>query len=302
MIVIALNEFFLEIVDGIAEDGHDDVYTVPVTEHESIADILKKLDASGINIETLSFKGSAMPKSVMLKSIGITHDAAVRREDSQQARFRLLSRLDIRIEDHDCDLVYRMRVPAHWKISDVYSAYLVETHREKRRKFSIKFPDSRGSSEAKELDPRLTLYECGIGNGDVLNYQVAPYEITVFENARDGGGEGTQVEVYDNWTLNDVREEYSRRIETPLMEGDGQKFLCDERQLEEEKPLWKLRIREGEQLVIERTLDAKPMVYICGECGREVELRPTDDVKCRVCFHAVVFKRRTGRICQYNCR
>ncbi|XP_037957446.1 DNA-directed RNA polymerases I, II, and III subunit rpabc4-like [Teleopsis dalmanni] len=39
--------------------------------------------------------------------------------------------------------------------------------------------------------------------------------------------------------------------------------------------------------------ELKPTVlYICGICGSDVELRPTDPVRCRECGYRVLYKKR----------
>lgn len=165
--------------------------------------------------------------------------------------------------------------------------------------------------------PSATLGEVEVGNGTTLEYSVGSYEILVFDSlataaakkrggsgAGEGGGGGgvepTRVSVYDHWTLAEVRDEYSQQSGQPVL--DSEKFLTDERQLEEGVPLWKLRIRVGEQLVIERLVDDVAVDYICGDCGVTVPLKAADEVKCRKCFHPILFKKRTGRVCQFNCR
>ena len=106
--------------------------------------------------------------------------------------------------------------------------------------------------------------------------------------------------VYDQWTLNDVKKAYSKLTKKPFMEKE--KFLSQERELEDNVPLWKLRMRDNEKLIIEREQQEVKVVYICCECGSRVDLRRFDSVQCRQCFHGAVYKQRTTRVCQYSCR
>nr|CAH7751755.1 unnamed protein product [Callosobruchus chinensis] len=38
-----------------------------------------------------------------------------------------------------------------------------------------------------------------------------------------------------------------------------------------------------------------PMVYICGECHNENEIRPRDPIRCRECGYRIMYKKRTKR-------
>ncbi|KAI6203973.1 hypothetical protein M3Y94_00619000 [Aphelenchoides besseyi] len=35
------------------------------------------------------------------------------------------------------------------------------------------------------------------------------------------------------------------------------------------------------------------MIYICGECNGENEIRTKDQIRCRECGHRVLYKKRT---------
>merc|ERR1711997_91231 len=109
-----------------------------------------------------------------------------------------------------------------------------------------------------------------------------------------------EIQVLDNQTIQEIQNEYARLTRKPFMKND--KLLSNERQLEEDIPLYKLRIKDNEPLIIEREQQQKPAQYICAECGAIVSLRPYDAVQCRECFMNVVYKKRTMRVCQYNCR
>lgn len=38
-----------------------------------------------------------------------------------------------------------------------------------------------------------------------------------------------------------------------------------------------------------------PMVYICGECHGENEIRPRDPIRCTHCGYRILYKKRTKR-------
>eukprot|EP00450_Noctiluca_scintillans_P039365 CAMPEP_0194478618 /NCGR_PEP_ID=MMETSP0253-20130528/2004_1 /TAXON_ID=2966 /ORGANISM="Noctiluca scintillans" /LENGTH=65 /DNA_ID=CAMNT_0039317731 /DNA_START=66 /DNA_END=263 /DNA_ORIENTATION=+ len=42
------------------------------------------------------------------------------------------------------------------------------------------------------------------------------------------------------------------------------------------------------------------VTYICGNCGCDVELKPTDAVRCRECGHRVLFKKRCAKPMQFQ--
>merc|ERR1712176_419417 len=95
-----------------------------------------------------------------------------------------------------------------------------------------------------------------------------------------------EIEVMDNQTIMEIQEYYARLTRKPFMKND--KLLSNERQLEFNVPLFKLRLKDMEPLIIEREQQQKPAEYICAECGAIVSLRPYDAVQCRECFMSYV--------------
>ncbi|ENN72310.1 DNA-directed RNA polymerases I, II, and III subunit RPABC4 [Dendroctonus ponderosae] len=45
-----------------------------------------------------------------------------------------------------------------------------------------------------------------------------------------------------------------------------------------------------------------PMVYICGECHSENEIRPRDPIRCRECGYRIMYKKRTKRLVVFDAR
>ncbi|CAI8056053.1 DNA-directed RNA polymerases I, II, and III subunit RPABC4 [Geodia barretti] len=43
------------------------------------------------------------------------------------------------------------------------------------------------------------------------------------------------------------------------------------------------------------TSTKQPMIYICGECHGENEIRPRDPIRCRECGYRIMYKKRTKR-------
>lgn len=46
----------------------------------------------------------------------------------------------------------------------------------------------------------------------------------------------------------------------------------------------------------------RAMVYICGECHHENEMRPRDPIRCRECGCRIMYKKRTKRMVVFDCR
>ncbi|OAD58911.1 DNA-directed RNA polymerases I, II, and III subunit RPABC4 [Eufriesea mexicana] len=44
------------------------------------------------------------------------------------------------------------------------------------------------------------------------------------------------------------------------------------------------------------------MVYICGECHYDNEIRPRDPIRCRECGYRIMYKRRTKRLVVFDAR
>ncbi|KAL7074170.1 hypothetical protein ACQ4LE_006672 [Meloidogyne hapla] len=44
------------------------------------------------------------------------------------------------------------------------------------------------------------------------------------------------------------------------------------------------------------------VVYICGDCHRENEIRPKDPIRCRECGYRILYKKRTRKMMVYDAR
>uniref|UniRef100_A0AAY4EGI4 DNA-directed RNA polymerases I, II, and III subunit RPABC4 n=1 Tax=Denticeps clupeoides TaxID=299321 RepID=A0AAY4EGI4_9TELE len=40
----------------------------------------------------------------------------------------------------------------------------------------------------------------------------------------------------------------------------------------------------------------QPMIYICGECHTENEIKARDPIRCRECGYRIMYKKRTKRL------
>ncbi|GFU16928.1 DNA-directed RNA polymerases I, II, and III subunit RPABC4 [Trichonephila clavipes] len=45
-----------------------------------------------------------------------------------------------------------------------------------------------------------------------------------------------------------------------------------------------------------------PMIYICGECHHENEIKPKDPIRCRECGYRIMYKKRTKRLVVFDAR
>uniref|UniRef100_A0A915BHA3 DNA-directed RNA polymerases I, II, and III subunit RPABC4 n=1 Tax=Parascaris univalens TaxID=6257 RepID=A0A915BHA3_PARUN len=44
------------------------------------------------------------------------------------------------------------------------------------------------------------------------------------------------------------------------------------------------------------------MIYICGECHSENEIRPKDAIRCRDCGYRILYKKRCRKLMVYDAR
>lgn len=44
------------------------------------------------------------------------------------------------------------------------------------------------------------------------------------------------------------------------------------------------------------------MLYICGECHSENEIRPKDPIRCRECGYRILYKKRCRKLMVYDAR
>lgn len=46
----------------------------------------------------------------------------------------------------------------------------------------------------------------------------------------------------------------------------------------------------------------RPMVYVCGSCHKENDIKPKDPIRCVDCDHRILYKKRTKRIVVFDAR
>ena len=47
---------------------------------------------------------------------------------------------------------------------------------------------------------------------------------------------------------------------------------------------------------------AKPMIYVCGDCHKENEIKPKDAIRCNDCGYRIMYKKRTKRLVVFDGR
>jgi len=286
-LLVQWNAFFITITDGA-----DFSEMIRVAEDFKIKRIKEQIEKNGnARLEALSKDGLELQNDKTLREYNICDNGHT-----------LISRIVISIQDRECDLATDILVCEFWSIEDVLNVYLQSSRRERHQNATM-------SHNGQMLDMQSTVYDEKIENNTVLNYSVGKYKVLVYDSEM-GMGQQMQgqtmdqqcqeIEVMDNQTIMEIQEYYARLTRKPFMKND--KLLSNERQLEFNVPLYKLRLKDNEPLIIEREQQQKPAEYICAECGAIVSLRPYDAVQCRECFMNVVYKMRTNRVCQYNCR
>jgi DNA-directed RNA polymerase I, II, and III subunit RPABC4 len=49
-------------------------------------------------------------------------------------------------------------------------------------------------------------------------------------------------------------------------------------------------------------VQTRPMVYVCGSCHKENEIKPKDPIRCIDCDHRILYKKRTKRLVVFDAR
>jgi len=281
--------FELTIVDGM-----DLSLNIRVSQDWTIKKLKDEVERNhSVRLQCLSHSG-----------MELIDDQQLQYHDITKSGYTLISRISINIEDVTCDISTDLLICDFWDFEKVLTTYLDAERREPHKYASFYYLGQKIPLTEQVYSNRLT-------NRSKLEYKVEAYPINIYDSESaliqsQGGGVNNNdlnaftLDVYDQWTLNDVKKAYSKATKKPFMEKE--KFLSQERELEENVPLWKLRIRDNEKLIIEREQQEVVVGYICCECGAKVNLRRYDSVQCRSCFHGAVYKQRTARVCQYSCR
>ena len=185
------------------------------------------------------------------------------------------------------------------------------------------------------LDQEDTLFQSGLDATSILALKTQMFDIVLKEEsevmaarstkkgigatARAAMGEevpGTHVKVFDWWKIRQVKDAYSMAVTDSLSPAD--QLLLDtpapgassssaqpayQDELDDNDKLYKYHIRPLHVLLVKREdFTAPTCMYICADCGNDVKLKARDAVRCRECFHRILFKKRINKPCQYICR
>eukprot|EP01084_Bolivina_argentea_P159635 278003_1 len=280
-LTIYWRSFTLTIVDGM-----DLRIDIRVSQDWNIKKLKDEVERNySVRLQCLSYHGMELVDDQQLQFHEIT-----------KSGFTLISRISITIEDHTCNISTDLLICDFWDFDAVLRTYLDAERREAHTNAHFYYLGNR-------IPLSDQVYSLQLTNRSKLEYKVDAYPINVYDSesaAHQNDLNAFTLEVFDYWTLNDVKKAYSKLTKKPFMEKE--KFLSQERELEDNVPLWKLRMRDNEKLIIEREQQEVVVGYICCECGSIVNLRRYDSVQCRQCFHGAVYKQRTTRVCQYSCR
>jgi len=246
----------------------------------------------GRNLQSLSYNGKEIPDQQQLRDIA-TDD---------ETRLTLIGHISVVIIDDGCKLQTDIDCPPFWNIETLVNQYLEKAQRSRHDNFELILDDKH-----IENDQDKPLHAFNIVHGSVLLYHVPEYDVKIFDHDADavlrdalGNTQATILKVQDQLSVKAVMEQYARQTGYFFNENDY--LLMGTRKLDKHMQLWQLRFRADEELSIQREEKAMEMTYTCMSCGFEVKLKREEPVQCHHCFMRILLKKRTTRVCQYNCR
>jgi DNA-directed RNA polymerase I, II, and III subunit RPABC4 len=257
-----------------------------ITPKHTIDEVKKLLTAErNVVLQIFSYRGKLVSDADKLIDIGMTNQ-----EDAI-----LVSRIAVTIIDEACDSVEEIKAYDYWTLEQLIKAYCENQRREPHQNAQLMKDDSVIDGDDS------TLFDQDIIQGTQLKYHVPPFPIRIIDSEDVAQNpDGIEIEIEDSWTIEMVLNAYARESTKPFMDGD--KIMLLGNILDPAIPVWRLRIARNQELVIEREVQAKALPYLCSECGSIVLLKGLDSVQCRNCFSKILYKKRTTRACQYDCR
>lgn len=183
---------------------------------------------------------------------------------------------------------------------DVYDYETIEQVLRRYHEVSRRYANPEATLQLREnlCENSSTVFECKIEHDCSIDYETPPYTIKVKEKDEE---DFKEIEIEDYFTVEQVKEAYSRVADEGLVEGD--KLTFGPQSLDEGKEMYKYHVHDGSVIYVERE-DITQLYhgYYCVDCGCAVQLKKDDPVRCRNCGYRIVFKNRTTRACQYLAR
>lgn len=121
---------------------------------------------------------------------------------------------------------------------------------------------------------------------------------------QEGDNDPVEVDVRSDFTASDVKRSYEVTLDTDWRPTD--RLLFRQEEISEIKTLEQMGIVEKSRLYVERQANDASQVfsYVCAnsKCGRPVEMKRDDIIRCRECNHRLVLKPRTSKMQRYIAR
>jgi len=226
-------------------------------------------------------------------------DGPVMMEDNGEEEISVVGMIAVTVIDKEVD-VNDMELSVY---EFTTFAQLKETYCDKARRELMTGAEilahSSGNEEKREFDGTMTIYGAGLSHGSYVVFQGCAFTIRVEELGDQS--EKEELTVYDHWTVEKIKAEYSKRADEGLVDGD--KLVFNDQELNEDSQIYKYRMKENSLVLVDREdFSQQQFLYQCVDCGSEVRLKKEDIIKCRSCGYRIVYKVRTTEPSQYMAR
>jgi DNA-directed RNA polymerase I, II, and III subunit RPABC4 len=208
----------------------------------------------------------------------------------------LAGRMEVHVRDPECDVQTQVDVYEFETLQELREKYLQASRRAFHQGAVFRF-------DGEELEETgATLHSLGVRQESSFEYSVPPYRIQIKDTDEQVDGELRELEIQDHFSVQAIKDEYSRQAEEGLVDGDVLIFN-GERLDDVLREAFRIRLTQGSVVVVEREdTSSQSFFYLCADCGSDVKLKREDPVRCRECGHRILFKRRTDRAVQYLAR
>lgn len=159
--------------------------------------------------------------------------------------------------------------------------------------------NNSSSEMRKEFDGTMTIHDAGLTHGNYVVFKGCAFIIRITELGDKSQSE--ELTVYDHWTVEKIKAEYSKRADEGLVDGD--RLVFNDQELNEDSQIYKYRMKDNSLVLVDREdFSQQQFLYQCVDCGNEVRLKKEDMIKCRTCGYRIVYKARTLEPSQYMAR